>query len=327
MSYIGFNNNSVSTRTIQSLAVTTAKIDNLAVTTAKIGLLQVTTAVIDNLAVTTGKIDNLAVTTAKIDNLGVTTAKIDNLAVTDAKILTLTANKLTAGTIDASVITVKNLDAAKITTGVLAVGGSGEANAILIKSDASHGDSNLRWQGGSRVWEDSSNQMGLRSAGSLMIFYTGNYEERLVLNNGASQSYTKEGTGFRVNKNAGGTGGNFNVEGDARVNGKTYCDGGLNVGGVGDITKNAILQTTKGYRALYCMESPEVWFMDFCESKDKIDPLFLEVTEPPYHFIKCEDRELQVWGIRQGMAKQRFEEKTQEQFDKNNKFWSTPNRL
>ena len=53
-------------------------------------------------------------------------------------------------------------------------------------------------------------------------------------------------------------------------------------------TKTAIAPSSKGYRALYTNESPEVWFMDFCDSKDTIDPLFLEVTEPPYHFIKCE---------------------------------------
>ncbi len=90
----------------------------------------------------------------------------------------------------------------------------------------------------------------------------------------------------------------------------------------GTIIKTAIVPTSKGYRALYTNESPNVWFMDFCESKDKIDPLFLEVTEPPYHFIKCEDGEYQVWGIRKGLKNKRFEEKTKEEFDRNNQFWS-----
>ena len=89
-------------------------------------------------------------------------------------------------------------------------------------------------------------------------------------------------------------------------------------------TKTAIVPSSKGYRALYTNESPEVWFMDFCDSKDTIDPLFLEVTEPPYHFIKCEGGEYQVWGKRKGMKNVRFEEKTKEQFIKNNAFWSIP---
>lgn len=86
--------------------------------------------------------------------------------------------------------------------------------------------------------------------------------------------------------------------------------------------KMAIVPTSKGYNALYTNESPEVWFMDFCESRDKVDPLFLEVTVPPYHYIKCEDGEYQVWGKRKGAENVRFENKTQEEFEHNNRFWS-----
>ena len=91
--------------------------------------------------------------------------------------------------------------------------------------------------------------------------------------------------------------------------------------------KLAIVPTSKGFRSLYCTESPEVWFMDFCESKDKIDPLFLEVTVKPYHFIKCDGGEYQVWGKRKGFENKRFESKTQKEFEANNLFWSTPQRL
>lgn len=93
---------------------------------------------------------------------------------------------------------------------------------------------------------------------------------------------------------------------------------------INGVSKSAIVPSSKGYKALYTNESPEVWFMDFCESKDKIDPLFLEVTSPPYHFIKCDGGEYQVWGIRKGFEKMRFESKTKIEFDENNKFWATP---
>lgn len=101
---------------------------------------------------------------------------------------------------------------------------------------------------------------------------------------------------------------NTGTAGDLLVNGYSY--------------KTAIVPTSKGYNALYTNESPEVWFMDFCESKEKIDPLFLEVTVPPYHYIKCEDGEYQVWGKRKGAENVRFENKTQAEFEHNNKFWS-----
>ena len=261
-----------------------------------------------------------------------------------------------------------SISADYITAGTISVGGTSQPNAIYIKSDNSHGDSNLRWEHGSRLWEDGSNQLGVRSAGSLAIFYTGNYETRLVLNNGANQSYFTEGTGLRVNKGSGGTG-NFNVEGDARVDGNftvnadhivingsnnLYLSDSCNFhndGGVSHLAfgngkqlvmnadKTAIVPTTKGYRALYTMESPEVWFVDFCPGKKKYwwkfwdeeyelhpDPLFVEVTEKPYIAMPTLIKGIvQIYGKRKGHT-QRFEEKTEKQFKKNNDFWDFPNK-
>lgn len=71
-------------------------------------------------------------------------------------------------------------------------------------------------------------------------------------------------------------------------------------------SKSAVVKTKTGKRKVYTIESPEVWFADFCESKKKIDPMFLEVTEKPYHFIKCSGKGYQVWGKRKGYAKKRF---------------------
>lgn|SRR3990167_2940376 len=86
--------------------------------------------------------------------------------------------------------------------------------------------------------------------------------------------------------------------------------------------KTAIMPTSEGYRALYCVESPEVWFMDFVDKKDELDLLFLEVTVPPYKYIRCDDNTYQVWGKRKGKEGVRFEKMTQEQFNQNDKFWS-----
>ncbi len=84
--------------------------------------------------------------------------------------------------------------------------------------------------------------------------------------------------------------------------------------------KSAIMGTSSGYRALYCMESPEVWFMDFVDEPGKEDDMFLEVTEGIMHYVKCENGEYQVWRRRRGHAHKRFEEKTREEFIKNEKF-------
>lgn len=54
----------------------------------------------------------------------------------------------------------------------------------------------------------------------------------------------------------------INIEASDDVN--INCDV-FRINGAG---KTAVLDTSKGYRELYCMESPEVWFMDFCDTKD-----------------------------------------------------------
>jgi len=102
---------------------------------------------------------------------------------------------------------------------------------------------------------------------------------------------------------------------------KTHVNSPLYVGGT---PKTAVVPTSEGYKALYCVESPEVWFMDFCDSKDNIDSLYLEATEGEMKFIKLDGGGYQVWRRRKGHAGKRFEDKTEEEFDKNNKFWATP---
>ena len=108
----------------------------------------------------------------------------------------------------------------------------------------------------------------------------------------------------------------------------------------GYVEKTAIVPTSKGFNALYCAESPNVWFFDFCYGKKVIefnkwrirfswkvkpDKMFLEVTEPPYFIIPTGSKNLiQIWGIRKGMKNKRFEKKTKKEFEENNKFWSTP---
>lgn len=110
----------------------------------------------------------------------------------------------------------------------------------------------------------------------------------------------------------------------------------------GGTTKTAIVPTSKGYKALYCTESPEVWFFDFCYGKRiiknllqfwktewevKPDPLFLEVTEPPYTIIQTGTKNtVQLWGRRKDTKDKRFADKTESEFKENNKFWGEPMR-
>ncbi|MCR4305481.1 MAG: hypothetical protein NUV73_00165 [Candidatus Daviesbacteria bacterium] len=252
-----------------------------------------------------------------------------------------------------------SINADYFTAGTINVGGTGHPNAIYVAQADKTSDNNIRWSGGSRIWEDSSNQWGCRSAGDLYM-YTGNYVQRVVLTSSGQNSMYG---GLYIHDGADGNG-NLNITGDAHFNdgdagGYVACDGEFRNGtnhmhfsGTGrklelnaDITadqslyigggriqvngsdKAAIMLLNGEYRTLYCAEAPEVWFFDFAKNKESIDPLFMEATEGELKYIKCDDGTYQVWRRRIGHAYKRFEVKTAEQFRKNNEFWSMPDRL
>ncbi len=113
-------------------------------------------------------------------------------------------------------------------------------------------------------------------------------------------------------------------------------------------TKEAIVPTAQGPRALYCMESPEVWFFDILRvalgtqpGGVPVDPLFMEVIAPhtlcllaAYPPVPVQLSEgvlhlpagtghvtLTLAGIRQGCEGRRFEPRTLAQMQLNNQRW------
>jgi len=247
-----------------------------------------------------------AVTGMFIQDASINNAKIGTAAIGTANIGTLTFNEIEGGT--------------------AILGGTANGNGLLQIKDAS-GSVIIQGDNLGHHYRDTSggtlveiNASGFNAYGSANVFFKetvgGDYQGFA----GAS------GTAFIVASHA-----NADLSLFAADNKKLK----LSTGGTVDIlctdfqingsSKSAIVPTSQGYKALYTNESPDVWFMDFCESKEKIDPMFLEVTSPPYHFVKCEDGEYQVWGKRKGFESARFENKTKDEFDKNNIFWSQKN--
>ncbi len=147
-----------------------------------------------------------------------------------------------------------------------------------------------------------------RSSGTAISIAALNGGIMRILSDGAISLFTTSGSGKDVT---------ITADNDLKLN----TGGSLFVNGV---SKAAIMPTSYGYNALYCTEAPEVWFMDFClgTTEHDIDPLFKETTSPPYHYIPCVGGEYQVWGKRKGFEHIRFEQKTKEEFDRNNNFWS-----
>lgn len=301
------------------------------------------------------KINNVSVSSAQIQDAAITNAKIANAAITDAKISNLSAGKITAGT--------------------LSVGGNGQVVAINIARNGTNGF--LKWDDGSKVWVDGSGFMGLTNTGGRVYFYnngaimfTLQYDVS-TLNTGLD-IYSTTGKGLYVDHDirAGGTlktnddkmqfqssgGGqyfsvkNMGLTSSRDGSNQAHLDWGngaavaYKTSGstwyLNGNTKTAIVPTSKGYKALYSVESPEVWFMDFCRGKKKFsrnntwkfwkwsfvweaypDQTFLEVAVPPFVIAPTLMKDVvQIWGKRKGHEAKRFEDKTEEEFKKNEEF-------
>jgi hypothetical protein len=98
--------------------------------------------------------------------------------------------------------------------------GSLYASSAFISGDielSNSGDegtgTKLRWVGGTRIWSDSSNRMGINSIGSPMYIYVNSTEKIVIPQSGQ----TSMRNGIYCD-------GNFNVEGDTRFRYNVYID-------------------------------------------------------------------------------------------------------
>ena len=220
---------------------------------------------------------------------------------------------------------------------------------VIISHSDNSVNSKLRFEGNSRIWEDSGNDMGLNAIGGEFIIYT-NSGQRAYFGENNINLYTtttyikninmgfdgqSEGTISNLDRLMGYNDLRIIGNGDVTIKRDSSDNNGVRIEwGTGKIhsysstmdlggtDKTAIVPTKDGYKSLYCAESPEVWFFDFCANtlKESIDPLFLEVTEGPYKFIQLIDGSYQIWGKRKGHAHKRFESKTALQFKRNEEF-------
>lgn len=73
-----------------------------------------------------------------------------------------------------------NLTAGHITSGTITVGGTLQPSALVINESTNSGNSRLRFQRSSRIWEDNSARLGINSIGGPMFVYVKS-NERLVI--------------------------------------------------------------------------------------------------------------------------------------------------
>jgi hypothetical protein len=282
------------------------------------------------------RIKDASITDAQIDDLSITNAKFADLAITNAKITSIDAGDFTAGTLNAArigagIITADKLnistlsaisaDVGTITggsiTGVTITGGTVRtaSSGERIEMTASPNAMRFYNSGGTEKYRFDPDGLKIYDIGTHWYkFSTGTFWASFFK---ASSTQTTFQVGGSIDFDfiSGQSGGDMQlVAADDQIN--IWPSGNVRINGS---VKTAIVPTKQGYRALYCLEAPEVWFFDFI--KDKFDPIFSEVTEGEINALTTDQGELLVFRKRKGFLNTRFEKKTAVQFDKNNKFW------
>lgn len=279
------------------------------------------------------RIKDASITAAKIEDGSITTAKIDDGAITNAKVANLSADKVTAGTIAAARIGANSITAAKLNVSTLS---AITANFGTVTAGSINGTTITSTFVGTSLGNDrvyfGGSQFGFLQGGSFDIAI----QDNLFYLYGAGLGFAELGATssrglFGISSSTGNV-----IYGSTQVDlilfqtlgtdifigdvssGDIYFEGTFQINGS---TKTAIVPTSKGYKALYCVEAPEVWFMDIVESLNKVDPLFWEVTEGDYKTVTNKAGEILLFRRRKRFATMRFEPKTKKDFIRNNRLW------
>lgn len=291
---------------------------------APISSLRIGTAII-----TTAKIADLAIATAKIDDGAITNAKIDSLSAAKVTAGTISADRIGAGTITATKLNVSTLSAISANFGTLTAGSISGITITANQIRTSTGSNLVILDSNNLFFYDSGNVIltlqpnaGGFVAGAGFGFFefgssseSGSFRGVAGMNSGLTDLIIGTANAPLLLIQALGSAG-VNVEtsgGDVHFNCNTFQINGS--------TKTAIVPTSKGYNALYCVESPDVWFFDIANSFEEIDPMFWEVTEGEYKTITNKKGQVILFRKRLGFATLRFTEKTKSQFLRNNRLW------
>ena len=286
----------------------------------------INTARIKNAAIGSAQIVDLSVTNAKFDTLSITNAKITNVDAAQFTVGTLSADRIAAGSITASKLDVSDLSAIATNMGTMTAGSltgltitgatvrsfasgtrvemTASPNALIIYNGTSE---RVRFDPeGLKITDMGMNF--IQGATFKAALFTSTFPSRLELEAGNCDEL------FIINGKAGGDIQLVAADGTIFMTSDAFIK-------INGTTKTAILETSRGYNALYCLESPEVWFFDFAKDENSLDHDFIEATQGESNILKTDQGELLVFRKRKGYQSTRFEKKTLEQFDKNNRFW------
>lgn len=282
------------------------------------------------------RIKDASIGTAKIGNLQVTNAKFQDLAITNAKIVSVSAEKLTTGFLSADRIFAGSITANKLNVSALSAISSNFGNVTsgtilsatitggTIRNSSSDTRVEMNGSSNSMIFRNSSGEKVIFNANGIRIndlplefVFDGQFKARIQQNSGDSLVIESRSVSemYLANTLAGA-----NVD-FVSANGSVQIGFASNNVFVNGNPKSAIVETSLGYRALYCAESPEVWFFDIVDDLKKTDPIFEEITSGDTKALRTDQGKYLIFKRRKGFDHTRFEKKTAQQFYKNNSFW------
>jgi len=144
------------------------KISNGTITGNKLVAYTIEADNINSNAIESDKIAAGAVIASKIS--------VSQLSAISSNIGTIIAGSITADVIDVGTLNadrIPGLNTAKLVSGNYNVGWSGQPSKIYIRRGDTFGNAKLLWEGGSSIWNDSNNYIGINAVGERIYFYTG----------------------------------------------------------------------------------------------------------------------------------------------------------
>ena len=288
--------------------------------------------------ITAAKIADLSITTAKIEDGAITNAKIDSLDASVVTSDTISADRIAADSITADKLNVSTLSAITANLGTVTAGSITGIDITSSVFRTSTGNDQVNISNSSRLLFYEGGQVrnwiredlfyvyrGTGSGSSGIGFYTASGTSAGVMGlSSDEQTFVYGATNNPLILFQSLSSNNLDGIEVSRVIGQDdNTDIYINCSSfkINGSTKTAIVPTSKGYRALYCLESPEVWFYDIVKKHSKIDPLFLEVTEGTMKTVTNKNGDVLIFRKRKQFANVRFQSKTRQQFETNEKRW------
>lgn len=224
------------TITANKLSVTT-----LSSITANLGTINsgtINSITMNGSTVNTTTLNSSTINSTVINGGTINSATLNSVAINTS---TLTSNSISGGSITSTSLSSSSISATTITGGSISsttmssstiTSGTITSSVIVIPTESGGATGYLRWTSGSRIWSDSSGNMGYRATGGGHYFYGASAQAAVISVSGQARfDYGVRSVGNFNGEANGAMSGYFNVGSTLTVYGRATLAGALNLSG------------------------------------------------------------------------------------------------